>query len=85
MNLWVRLPQALDAGELLPRAEREGVTYLPGRYFAVSRVESRALRISFAGLAPDQIKSGVSTLSRIFQEELERTRSQSRFEVPAMV
>ncbi|MBV8818933.1 MAG: PLP-dependent aminotransferase family protein, partial [Acidobacteriaceae bacterium] len=29
MNLWVRLPEPLDAGELLARAEREGVTYLP--------------------------------------------------------
>ncbi|HLK21716.1 MAG TPA: PLP-dependent aminotransferase family protein, partial [Bryobacteraceae bacterium] len=29
MSLWVTLPAPLDAGELLPRAEREGVTYLP--------------------------------------------------------
>ena len=85
MNLWVRLPQPLDTGELLPRAEREGVTYLPGRYFAVSRVESSALRISFAALAPDQVKSGIATLGRIFQQELERTRSHARLEVPAMV
>ncbi len=35
MSLWIQLPEPLDAGELLPRAEREGVTYLPGRYFAV--------------------------------------------------
>ena len=34
MNLWVRLPEPLDAGELLARAQREGVTYLPGKYFA---------------------------------------------------
>jgi len=85
MNLWVRLPQPLDAGELLQRAEREGVTYLPGRYFAVSRTESSALRISFAGLAPDQIGAGIAILGRIFREELERTRVSSRLEVPAMV
>ena len=35
--MWVRLPEPLDAGELLARAQREGVAYLPGRYFAVSR------------------------------------------------
>ena len=85
MNLWVRLPQPLDAGELLQRAEREGVTYLPGRYFAVSRTESSALRISFAGLTPDQIKAGIAILGRIFREELERARPSSRLEVPAMV
>lgn len=85
MNLWVRLPRQLDAGELLPRAEREGVTYLPGRYFAVSRTESSALRLSFAGLAPEQIKAGIAILGRIFREELERMRASSRLEVPAMV
>src|SRR5271157_3712236 len=31
MNVWVRLPEPLDAGELLPRAQKEGVAYLPGR------------------------------------------------------
>ena len=33
MNLWVRLPEPLDASELAVRAERENVSYLPGRYF----------------------------------------------------
>ena len=54
MNVWVRLPEPLDAGELLARAQREGVAYLPGRYFAVSRLEPGALRLSFAGLAPER-------------------------------
>jgi 2-aminoadipate transaminase len=86
MSLWLRLPEPLDAGELLPRAEREGVTYLPGRYFAVSRPESRSLRISFAGLTPDQIRSGIAALGRIFQIELERVRARSPLaEAPAMV
>ena len=74
MNLWVRLPEPLDAGELLPRAEREGVSYLPGRYFAVSRPEPSGLRLSFAGLTPEQIRSGLAILGRIFQDELERVR-----------
>ena len=87
MSLWVRLPEPLDAGELLPRAEREGVTYLPGKYFAVSRPEPNSLRISFAGMAPDQIRSGIAILGRIFTEELERVRahSQSFTEAPALV
>jgi 2-aminoadipate transaminase len=86
MSLWVTLPAPLDAGELLPRAEREGVTYLPGRYFAVSRPQSNSLRISFAGMAPDQIREGIAILGRIFKEELERVRAHSPLaETPAMV
>jgi len=75
MSLWIQLPQSLDAGELLPRAEREGVTYLPGRYFAVSRPQPNGLRISFAGMTPEEIRSGLAILGRIFQNELERARA----------
>ena len=86
MSLWVRLPGGLDAGELLPRAEREGVTYLPGKYFAVTQPQPNSLRISFAGMSPDQIRSGVGILGRIFQNELERMRAHSPLiEAPAMV
>jgi 2-aminoadipate transaminase len=72
MNVWVRLPEPLDAGELLPRAQKEGVAYIPGRYFAVSRQEPGALRLSFAGLHPDQIRSGLAVLGRIVAEEIAR-------------
>jgi 2-aminoadipate transaminase len=86
MNLWVRLPEPLDAGELLAAAEREGVSYLPGKYFGVSKVEPGGLRISFAGLAPDRIAAGMATLGRVFRTAQERAREYSRLEsVPAMV
>jgi 2-aminoadipate transaminase len=86
MSLWVSLPEPLDAGELLPRAEREGVTYLPGKYFSVSRPQPNSLRISFAGMTPDQIRSGIAILGRIFEDELARVRAHSPLvEAPAMV
>jgi len=80
MNLWVRLPAPLDAEALLPRAQEEGVSYLPGRMFAVSRRDPGALRLSFAGLAPGQIRAGVEMLGRVFRGEAE---AQSRNFEPA--
>jgi 2-aminoadipate transaminase len=86
MNLWVRLPEPLDASELLARAQREGVTYLPGRYFAVNRPEPGSLRLSFAGVAPADIEKGVKILGQIFSSELDRQRaSWNREPAPAMV
>jgi 2-aminoadipate transaminase len=86
MSLWIRLPEWLDAGELLQQAEREGVTYLPGRYFAVSRPQPSGLRISFAGMTPEEIRSGLAILGRIFQQELERSRAHAPLaEAPALV
>ena len=86
MSLWIQLPEHLDASELLPRAEREGVTYLPGRYFAVTRPQPNGLRISFAGMTPEEIRSGLAILGRIFQTELERARVHAPLlEAPALV
>src|SRR5262249_44225783 len=72
MNVWVRLPEPLDAAELLPRAQRQGVDYLPGGYFAVSRFEPGALRLSFAGLTPEEIRRGLEILGNIFAGEMGR-------------
>jgi len=86
MNLWVRLPEPLDAGELLARAQREKVSYLPGKYFAVSRFDPGSLRLSFAGLTPAEIRKGLAALGGVFSSELERTRSSAALEpAPAMV
>ncbi len=83
MNVWVRLPEPLDAGELLARAQKEGVAYLPGRYFAVSRLEPGSLRLSFAGLTPEQIREGLAILGRYLRWRGKAARSYEP--APAMV
>jgi 2-aminoadipate transaminase len=69
MSMWVRLNAGFDTGDLLTRAQRENVTYLPGRYFAVNHEHRNALRLSFAGLAPEQITKGLSILGGLFASE----------------
>jgi len=84
MNMWVRLPAPLDAGDLLARAQREGVNYLPARYFMVSRQEPGALRLSFAGIDPAAIHKGLEILGRVVAAGL--AGAAETFEpVPAMV
>ena len=85
MSLCIRLPEPLDATELLPRAEREGVTYLPGRHFAVERSEPGTLRLSFGGLSPAQIETGVRTLGEIFKQEYNRSEPVGETSAPALV
>jgi 2-aminoadipate transaminase len=86
MNLWVRLPAPLDAGELLERAHRDGVSYSPGKYFALNRPEPGSLRLSFAGVDPGQIEKGIRILGAIFSTERERQlASRNREPAPAMV
>jgi 2-aminoadipate transaminase len=86
MNVWVRLPEPLDSAELLARAERAGVNYLPGKYFSVSRVDPGALRLCFAALSPSQIREGVAILGEVFGSELARVRAARRAApMPALV
>ncbi len=80
MNLWLRLPEQLDSGELLGSAQREGVAYLPGKYFAVQRDQSSCLRISFAGLEPEKIRHGLAVLGKLFRLEATRVRAARTFE-----
>jgi 2-aminoadipate transaminase len=86
MNVWVELPRPLDASELATRAERENVGFLPGRYFAVTRPQVHGLRLSFAGLTPDNIRHGLAVLGLIFRTEQQRAqRRQSGEPAPALV
>jgi DNA-binding transcriptional MocR family regulator len=85
MNVWVKLPDPLDAFEMAARAAREGVSFLAGKYFTVSKPHTRELRLSFAGLDPADIRSGIGILGRIFKAELERASSMRRDEHAAML
>jgi 2-aminoadipate transaminase len=84
MNVWVRLPEPLDAAQLLTRAQKEGVAYLPGRVFAVARQDAGALRLSFAGLPPEEIERGLAVLGRIVADEI-GAAAESFEPAPAMV
>jgi DNA-binding transcriptional MocR family regulator len=84
MNVWVRLPDGFDTFELAARAARVGVSFLPGHYFVVSRPQPYSLRLSFAGLDPEEIRQGLAILGKLFRGGLARERS-VREDEPALV
>jgi 2-aminoadipate transaminase len=67
MNMWIHLPAGLDAVALRGLAQQAGIDYLPGRYFAVSRPLDSGLRLSFAGLEPNEIRKGIEILGALVQ------------------
>jgi 2-aminoadipate transaminase len=70
MNLWVELPQPLTAENLLAVARERGVAFLPGSYFSSREIHRRSLRLSFGGLAPKEITTGIRLLGDIAHELL---------------
>ena len=86
MNVWINLPESLDAADLAIRAARENVSYLPGKYFSVSRPHTNALRLSFAGLEPHKIAWGLEVLGTLFRSEDTRMKqAQTAQPAPALV
>src|SRR5262249_12037801 len=69
MHLWLELPPPFDAAELRARPRAEKGLFIPGRFFAVSRPHNGALRLSFAGLAPEKIRRGVTVLARLMRAQ----------------
>jgi 2-aminoadipate transaminase len=86
MNVWVEVPRDIDAAAALTRAQQSGVSYLPGNVFSAGREWTAALRLSFAGLAPEEIEKGLSTLGTVLRAEQEQARSlEDREPAPALV
>jgi 2-aminoadipate transaminase len=85
MNVWITLPEPLDVSAIANVALQQGVSFLAGKYFSVSRAHTRSLRLSFAGLDPGQIRAGIAILGRIFKNELERVRALQSREPAAML
>ncbi|RYZ00954.1 MAG: PLP-dependent aminotransferase family protein [Comamonadaceae bacterium] len=63
MFLWARLPEGMDAGQLLPLAVERGVAFVPGAPFYAGAADARALRLSFVTASPADIDRGMAALA----------------------
>ncbi|WP_332778180.1 aminotransferase-like domain-containing protein [Polaromonas sp.] len=72
MFVWVRLPEGLNAIELLPKAVDKGVAFVPGAAFYADGADPRTLRLSFVTASVDQIKTGIAALAAAIREHAAR-------------
>lgn len=70
MFLWARLPQGINAIDLLPKAVDKGVAFVPGAPFYAQQPDARALRLSFVTATHEQIDAGIKALAQAIREEL---------------
>ena len=68
MFLWVRLPEGLNAVELLPQAVDKGVAFVPGAAFYADHADPRTLRLSFVTASVEQIHIGIAALAQAIRE-----------------
>ena len=62
--LWVRLPEGMDSRRLLRRAQKRGLTFMPGYvFFPKKNMGARYLRLNFSYPTEDEIERGMDILS----------------------
>jgi 2-aminoadipate transaminase len=70
MFLWVRLPEGMNAVELLPKAVDKGVAFVPGAAFYATEADPRTLRLSFVTASVEQIHIGIAALAQAIRESV---------------
>ncbi|MCV2358139.1 PLP-dependent aminotransferase family protein [Paucibacter sp. TC2R-5] len=77
MFFWIRLPEGLNAMDLLPKAVDAGIAFVPGAAFYAHTPDPRAMRLSFVTLTPPQIEEGVAILGRVLRAALDDIGAES--------
>jgi 2-aminoadipate transaminase len=71
--VWVKLPEPLQAAELLPEVVNEGVAYVPGLAFFADDgfpAEPNTLRLSFSYAEPEVLEEGIRRLARVLARHI---------------
>ena len=72
MSIWVELPQGVDATELLVKAQDQGVSFAPARYFYFQQPRDNAMRLCFSAASDEQIERGVIILGELLKAEIHK-------------
>ena len=70
MFLWARLPEGMNAIDLLPKAVERNVAFVPGWAFYADHADARTLRLSFVTSSVEQINIGIAALAAAIREQL---------------
>jgi 2-aminoadipate transaminase len=69
--LWARLPEFLDTTDLLARALREDVAFVPGRGAYLDGRGGSEMRLNFSGVTEEEIREGVRRVGKVIREQIE--------------
>ena len=69
--VWLQLPEGLDTRQLLAKALRNRVAYVPGAAFYADGGGANELRVSFCFPPPERIREGVRRLAEVVADEIE--------------
>jgi 2-aminoadipate transaminase len=68
--LWATLPGYIDTGDLLAKALRENVAFVPGAAAYVDARGSSSMRLNFSASQPDEIREGIRRIGQVVWEQV---------------
>ena len=69
--LWATLPSYIDTTDLLARALRENVAFVPGAAAFVDGRGGSSMRLNFSASHEDEIREGVKRIGRVVKEQVD--------------
>jgi 2-aminoadipate transaminase len=69
--IWATLPDYIDTGDLLAKALREDVAFVPGRAAYVDDRGRSSMRLNFSGAGETEIREGVRRIGKVVGEQME--------------
>jgi 2-aminoadipate transaminase len=68
--IWATLPDYIDTTDLLARALREHVAFVPGRAAYLDGRGGSEMRLNFSGVTEDEIREGVRRIGKVVAEQV---------------
>ena len=68
MFIWLTLPEHIDSTKLLEKAIAQNVAFVPGAPFYSGAGRANTLRLSFATVPEDKIRTGIAILGKLLKE-----------------
>ena len=68
--LWATLPEVVDTTDLLARALRDNVAFVPGRAAYLDGRGGSEMRLNFSGVGDDDIREGIRRIGKVIREQV---------------
>jgi 2-aminoadipate transaminase len=69
--VWATLPPYIDTSDLLAKALREDVAFVPGQAAYVDGRGRNSMRLNFSGSSEEEIREGIRRIGKVIAEQVE--------------
>jgi 2-aminoadipate transaminase len=69
--IWATLPDYIDTGDLLAKALRANVAFVPGQAAYIEERGRHSMRLNFSGVDDDEIREGIRRIGEVIGQQVE--------------